>query len=283
MSIRIITDSGSDIDQKTAARWGVKVLPLTVRFGDEEFKDGITLSADDMYNRMIENGEIPKTSQVPPFDYEAAFREAVDAGDEVICIALSSGMSGCYQSAVIAAQQFGDKVSVVDSLNVSSSQYVMVRFARALMHMDKSREEIVRRLEQSLKHLHVIALPSTLEYVEKGGRIPKSVAKAGSILNIKPIITSGAEGKVELIGKGRGTASAYKQFTKLVMKTGGINPRLPVCLAYSGVSDAPIHDFMEAQPELFDGLEGNIQFTQIGPTVGTYTGPGAIALGYYSN
>ncbi len=282
MAIRIITDSGSDIKQKEARRWNVRVLPLTVRFGDEEFRDDIDLKADEMYARMEEKGEIPQTSQVPPFNYEAAFREAVEAGDEVICITVSSGMSGCYQSAMLAAQEFGDRVSVVDSLNVCASQYVLVRYARGLAHMGKSREEIVQRLENGKKRLHVIAFTETLEYVAKGGRVSKAVALAGGLLGIRPIITAGREGKVELIGKGRGTARAFKLFTKLVNKTGGIDGRLPVCIAYSGTSDSNMRAFLEQEAALFEGLEDKLHVTQIGATVGTYSGPGAIALGFFS-
>ena len=283
MSIKIITDSGSDINRQTAAKWDVRVLPLTVRFGDEEFFDGVTITADAMYDRMVKTGESPKTSQVPPFEYEKAFREAVEAGDDVICITLSSGMSGCWQSAMLAAEQFGGRVSVIDSLNACSSQYVMVYHARAMVRQNLDREEIVRRLEESRCRLHVIALPQTLEYLVKGGRLSKAAGMAGSILGIKPIITAGAEGKVEVLGKARGTSAAYRLFSNLVGKTGGIDTRLPVCISYAGVSDKSMHNFMKQQPDLFSGLEGKLHFSQIGPTIGTHLGPDAIALGYYSN
>ncbi len=281
MAIRIITDSGSDIRQKTARRWGVRVLPLTVRFGEEEYRDDVELTADAMYARMEEKGEIPQTSQVPPFDFEEAFREAMEAGDEVVCITCSSGLSGCYQSAMIAAGEFDGRVSVVDSLNVCASQYVLVRYAQGLVRMGRDREEIVRRLENNKKRLHVIALTETLEYAAKGGRVSRAVAMAGGLLNIKPIITAGREGKVELIGKARGTARAWSLFSKLIEKTGGIDRRLPVCMAYAGRSDENMRAFMKEEASLFEGLEDRLHTTQIGATVGTYSGPGAIAIGFF--
>lgn len=281
MAIRIITDSGSDIKQETAKKWGIQVLPLTVRFGYEEYLDDITLTADQLYTRMIRTGEIPKTSQVPPYDFEKAFEEAVEAGDTVICITCSSGLSGCYQSACIAAEKFGDKVDVVDSLNVCASQYVLVRYAEGLVRMGKSREEIVHRLERDKRRLHVIALVDTLEYVQKGGRISKAKALAGNLLHIKPIITADEEGKVRIIGKARGTRKGFKLFSDLVRETGGIDFGLPICMAYAGVSDANMLEYMEKEREIFEGKEDIIHQMQFGATVGTYSGPGAFAIGFF--
>ena len=281
MAIRIITDSGSDITQDMAKKWGIEVLPLTVRFGDDVYEDDVTIKADEMYTRMISSGEIPKTSQVSPGAYEDAFRAAVEAGDEVVCITLSSGMSGCYQSAMIAAEQFGDHVSVVDSLNVCASQFVLTRYARGLARHGKDRDEIVRRLERGKKRLHVIALVDTLEYARKGGRVSRTAALAGGLLGIKPIITAGSEGTVEVLGKARGMRSAYKLFGKLVEKTGGIDYRLPVCMAYSGLDDSNMNEFMSEQSGLFEGQEARIHMSRIGATVGTYSGPDAFAIGFF--
>ena len=99
MSVRIITDSASDISQELAAEWNITVLPLKVRFGEEEFLDGVTLSNREFYERLIETDEIPKTSQITPFDYRNEFEKAVNAGDEAVCFCLSSGVSGSFQSA----------------------------------------------------------------------------------------------------------------------------------------------------------------------------------------
>lgn len=281
MGIRIITDSGSDIRQELAKKWGITVLPLSIRFGEEEFLDDITLKADDLYRRMIETGEIPKTSQVPPFSFEIAFDQAVQEGDTVICITVSSGMSGCYQSACIAAKKFGDKVSVIDSLGVCASEYVLVRYAIGLAKMGKSHEEIVRRLERDKKRLHVISLVDTLDYVYKGGRLSLAARVAGTILNIKPIITADEDGKVKVLTKVRGQKNAFRMFTQLVEKTGGIDFSLPVCMAYSGLSDGNMRDYMKQESSLFAGQEKHIHVMQFGPTVGTYSGPGAFAVGFF--
>ena len=281
MGIRIITDSGSDIKQKTADKWGITVLPLSVRFGDEEFFDDVSLTADELYTRMINTGELPKTSQVPPYSYEEAFRRAVEAGDSVICICVSSGLSGCYQSACIAAEEFGDKVSVIDSLNVCASQYVLVRYAEGLVRMGKPHEEIVKRLERNKKRVHVIALVDTLEYAYKGGRLSLAAKMAGGLLNVKPIITADETGKVKILGKARGQKKAFHLFTELVEKTGGIDFSKPVCMAYSGLSDANMLEYMAQEASLFEGKEDNVYKMQFGATVGTYSGPDAFAIGYF--
>ena len=281
MSVRIMTDSGSDIKQKTADKWGITVLPLSVRFGDEEYFDDVTLTADELYMRMSNTGELPKTSQVPPCSYEEAFRKAVDAGDTVICICLSSGLSGCYQSACIAAKEFGGKVSVIDSLNACASQYVLVRYAEGLVRMGKTHEEIVQRLEYNKNRGHVIALLDTLEYAYKGGRLSRATKVAGSLLHVKPIITADETGKVKILGKARGHKKAFSLFTELVEKTGGIDFSKPVCMAYSGLSDANMLEFMAQEASLFEGKEDKVYKMQFGATVGTYSGPGAFAIGYF--
>lgn len=281
MGITIITDSGSDIKQDTAKKWGIKVLPLMVRFGDEEFLDDLTLTADDMYRRMINTGELPKTSQVPPYAFELAFREAVEQDNTVICITTSSGMSGCYHSACIAARHFPGKVTVIDSLNVCASLYVLVRYAEGLVRMGRTHEEIVHRVERDRHRLHVISLVDTLDYVRKGGRISTAKALAGSVLRIKPIITADEEGKVKVIGRGRGENNAYRLFSQLVDETGGIDFSLPVCMAYSGLTDENMRRYMQKEAALFEGRENEIHVVQFGATVGTYSGPDAFAIGYF--
>ena len=281
MAIRTMTDSGSDISQATAKRWGIRVFPLPVSFGDEEFLDDVTLTADDLYRRMLDTGEIPRTSRVPPYIYEVAFAEAAAAGDTVICITLSSGMSDCYQSACAAAEKFGDRVSVVDSLNVCASQFALVRYAEGLVRMGKTHAEIVQRLERDKQRLHVISYVDTLEYVYKGGRLSLFQALAGGLLRIKPIITADEEGKVRVLGQASGRKNAYQILTQSVEDAGGIDFTLPVCMSYSGLSDEYMQVYMRQEAGLFEGKENQFHRTRFGPTVGTYSGPGAFAIGFF--
>ena len=129
MSIRIITDSASDISQETAGKWGITVLPLTVRFGEEEYLDGVTLPPHAFYEKLAETDTIPKTSQITPYVYGKTFEEAVKAGDEVLCFCLSSGVSGSVQSAQLAAQEYPGKVFVIDTKQFCISEYIIVERA----------------------------------------------------------------------------------------------------------------------------------------------------------
>lgn len=165
MAIRIITDSASDITQEEARTWGIQVLPLRTIFGEEEFLDGVTIDHQTFFQRLIESDVLPTTSQLSPFQYEGPFQEAVKAGDEVVCITLSSKLSGCYQSAVIAAE--GLPVVLVDSLSVTVGQRILVELALQLRDQGLSAQEIGAVLEQEKPHIRLIALLDTLEYLKK--------------------------------------------------------------------------------------------------------------------
>ena len=120
MSIRIICDSASDINQKTAKEMGITVLPLKIIFGKEQYLDGINMSHHEFYEKLESEDKLPTTSQVSPYDYERVFKEASEEGDTVICITLSAKLSGCNQSAHIAASEYEKQVYIVDSENVGS-------------------------------------------------------------------------------------------------------------------------------------------------------------------
>ena len=154
MSVRIITDSASDISQELAAEWSITVLPLKVRFGEEEFLDGVTLSNREFYERLIETDEIPKTSQITPFDYRSEFEKAVNAGDEAVCFCLSSGVSGSFQSACVAAQEFEGKIFVVDTQQFCISEAVIVERAVQMRGSGMSAVEIYTAIEEEKRVNH---------------------------------------------------------------------------------------------------------------------------------
>ncbi|SFC34762.1 DegV family protein [Butyrivibrio sp. YAB3001] len=280
MAVRIITDSASDIPQEKAKEWGIKVLPLTVRFGDEEFLDGVTLSSVDFYKKLIETDEVPKTSQISPFVYSEEFRKADECGDELIYFSLSSGVSGSYQSACLAAQDFSENIHVVDSKQFCISEYVIVQRAVQLRDQGKNAKEILEIMEPEIKKAHVIAVFDTLEYLKLGGRISSVAAFAGNILMIKPVITI-EDGVVKVIGKARGSKNGHNMLMEFVKKTGGIDYDKPTCLAYSGFSDEMLKKYVQDSKALYEGHEDDIQYAVAGATIGTYTGPGAIAFAYF--
>ena len=189
MAVRIITDSASDIRQSQAEEWGIKVIPLKVRFGEEEYLDGVTMKPREFYSRLVETDEVPKTSQITPYVYGKTFEEAVKAGDEVLCFCLSSGVSGSVQSAQLAAQEYPGKVFVIDTKQFCISEYIIVERAVQLRDAGMPAEEIAKTVSEEQKDAHVIAVFDTLEYLKLGGRLSAAAAAVGSILRLKPVLT----------------------------------------------------------------------------------------------
>lgn len=280
MAVRIITDSASDITQEKAKEWGIKVLPLTVRFGDEEFLDGITLSSEDFYRKLIETDAVPKTSQISPLSYTEEFTAADENGDELIYFTISSGVSGCYQTACMIAQDFSENIHVVDTKQFCISEYIIVQRAVQLRDQGLNAREILEIMEKDIKKAHVIAVFDTLEYLKLGGRISSAAAFAGNLLMIKPVITIDG-GVVKVIGKARGSKNGHNMLMEFVKKTGGIDVEKPTCLAYSGLSNENLMKYVEDSKALYEGYEDRLQFAIAGAAIGTYTGPGAIAFAYF--
>ena len=277
--IRIITDSASDIVDNR--REDLTVLPVSITFGSEEFRDGITLTHEAFYEKLIECDALPVTSQVAPFAFEEAFREAVEAGGQVIAITLSSKLSGTYQSACIGAEGFGGKVRVVDSENASIGQHALVEYALRLKSAGLSFEEIVERLEADKGRIRLIALLDTLEYLKKGGRISKAAAMAGSLLSIKPVIAIQG-GEVAILGKARGSKQGNNLLAEQITKTGGIDFEKPFVLGYTGLDDSVLQKYIVDHEAFWKSSVDALETSSVGGTIGTHVGPGAIGVAFFS-
>ena len=280
MGVMIIADSASEVSQETAKEWGIKVIPLKIRFGEEEYLDGVTLSNKRFYELLIESDELPKTSQISPADYEDCFKAAVEAGDEVVCLTISSGVSGCVQSANIAAAEFEGKVHVVDTMQFCISYYVLVEYAVRLRDAGKSAKEIADEITRVREKAIVLAVFDTLEYLKAGGRLSSTAAFVGEVLSIKPVITI-TNGIVEVIGKARGSKKGNNMLISKVKEIGGIDFTMPVVTGYTGLSDDLLQKYLEDSRDLYDGEIKDIRKVSVGATVGTYAGPGAIAVAFY--
>lgn len=284
MAIKIITDSASDITQAEAEKLGITVIPLNVSFGDESYKDGVDLDHHGFYDKLIETDVFPKTSQISPYEYEEYFRKATENGDTVLCITLSSKLSGSFQSANIAADEIGTGVYVLDSLNVTIGQRILIMMALDLIEKGKTIEEIIKTLEEEKHYIHLIALLDTLEYLKKGGRISATVAAAGTLLNIKPVIAV-QEGEVVFLGMARGSKNGNNKLIELVKKENGINFSKPLSLAYTGHSRAVLDKYLEDSKSIYEEFTsagGVIPTSTVGCTIGTHIGPGAIALAFFA-
>ena len=281
MAIRILTDSASDISPEKAQEWNITVIPLKVRFGDTEYLDGVTLRPKQFFEKLIETDELPKTSQITPYEYEQEFEKARSAGDQLICFTISSGVSGCYQSACFAAQEYADCVTVIDTQQFCISQYIIVERAVQLRDQGLSYEEIVRMIREELKDSHVIAVFDTLEYLRLGGRLSAAAALTGTLLSSKPVLTI-EDGIVKILGKARGSRHSENMLTENIAKLGKIDYDRPVCLGYTGTNDDFLQKYVRDSKALYEGYEDHLQVAEVGATIGTYSGPGAIAVAFFA-
>lgn len=277
--VRIITDSGCDLTREEAEKLGVQVIPITVTFGEEEYQDGVTLTTAQFYEKLIQAKELPHTSQIPPYAYGEIFRACIEAGDTVVCLSLSSKLSGSYRNAAAAAEDF-EGVYAVDTMNVCIGQQCLVRLAARLRDEGMDAARIAARLEEVRGRVRVLALLDTLEYLKKGGRISPTVAFAGEVLGIKPVV-SVTDGEVALAGKARGSKNGNNLLRKLIEETGQIDFSLPCVLGYTGLNDELLRRYMEDNTDLFEG-HTDIPISAIGATVGTHIGPGCVGAAYFN-
>lgn len=278
MNIQIITDSASDIIDRS--REDVTVLPMTITFGDVQYQDGVNLTHQEFYERLIENGELPTTSQIPPYDFEAAIKKSIAEEKAVIIITMSSKLSGTWQSACIAASEYEQNVYVVDSENVTVGERALVEYALRLKDQGMTASAIVEKLEEEKKNIHLIALLDTLEYLKKGGRVSKAAAFAGGILSIKPVVAI-ADGEVTILGKARGSKQG-NNFLVQKIKESGIDFEKPYFLGFTGLNDTLLQKYIEDSKELWQDHTQNLPVSTVGGTIGTHAGPGAIAVAYFA-
>ncbi len=278
MPIRIIADSASDYLPPYPS--ALTVLPLTVSFGDEQFLDGVDLSHRQFFEKLIERDELPITSQINPDQFETAFRAAVEAGEDVVCVTLSSKLSGTCQSARIAAEEFPGKVWVVDSLNAALGEGILVRRAIQLARQGLDAAALSSKLDAEKKDICLVALLDTLEYLKRGGRLSSTAAFVGGLLSIKPVITI-RDGEVILLGKARGSRNGNNLLIEEIGKTTGIDFDRPYLLAYSGLSDDLLQKYIVDSRSLWEGRTKELPITTIGGTIGTHIGPGAVGVAFF--
>ncbi len=278
MSVKIITDSASDITNKGAEN--LAVLPMKLSFGDEDYLDGITISHKEFYEKLVETDSLPKTSMVNPFDFMEVIDRAKEEYDEIVIITLSSKLSGTYNSAVMAAEDYKN-VYVVDSENVCVGEKVLVEYALILANKGMTAKEIVEKLEEKKKSICLIALLGTLEYLKKGGRISSAAGLVGEVLSIKPVITI-SDGEVAILGKARGSKKGNNLLTQEIEKCGGIDFEMPYSLAYSGFDDTMLRKYIQDNEHIWKNSADSLPIGTVGGTIGTHAGPGAIAVAFFS-
>lgn len=276
MNTRIITDSTADLLPQWKEK--VSVVPLTLNFGEEVYVDGISISHKAFYEKLVETDTLPTTSQATPGAFSAEFSK-LSEGEEAVVITLSSSLSGTYQSAMIAASEYNN-IYVVDSCSAAIGGGILVALALEMAEKGMTAKQIADTLEEEKKKIVLIALVDTLEYLKKGGRVSKTLAFAGSILNIKPVIALD-EGKIVMLGKARGSRQGNNLLVQQIEKAGGVDFSKPLLLGYTGLSDALLLKYIEDSKHLWAEGVKQVPYTTIGSVIGTHAGPGAIAVAFF--
>lgn len=274
--IRIITDSTSDINHEKAAELGIIIVPLTVHFGSQSYRDGIDITKDEFYKKLAVAETLPNTSQVNPDVFAKLFQRYIDEGDEIVGVFISTDMSGTCQSAFIAREMVSqEKIHIVDSRSTTFGMAILIHVAVQMRDQGKNAAQIAETLTGLTKRLRLLAVVDTLKYLKMGGRISSATAFVGGILGINPLIAI-KDGKVESIGRARGKKSGMDQILEKIR----IEPIDTAYPASFGHSNTP-EDLRECISFFTRNLNIPQYFTgDIGITVGTHIGPGAVGISY---
>jgi len=277
MAIKLIIDAGCDLNAEQAEALGVILIPMTIRFGEEEYRAGFDISNEEFYQKLIAGKELPTTSQPVPYDFETVFQSVKEAGDEAVVLCISSALSGTYQSAKIAAADYEECIHVVDTRAVTVAQRILLDYAISLKNHGASANEIAAEIEKRKAYVCAFGAVESLEYLIKGGRLSKTAGAVGTVLGIRPVLCL-ADGALEVAGKARGPKAAITMTHNLIDSI-GIDFSMPIGLGYTGGDPQVINPFLEVANNAWAGH--NVPVYQVGSTVGTHTGPGLFLAAFF--
>jgi len=272
----LVTDSTAYLSAEAVRQLDVRVVPLCVHFAEQEFKEGVELSNEEFYKRLREAAELPTTSQPSAGEFLEVFQELVDAGHEVITITISSKLSGTWNSAMAARDMLPDaKISVVDSLSTAVGLKHQVEAAARAIASGATRNEVVARIEVVKGSTYLLFVVDTLEYLAKGGRIGNAKAFLGTLLKVKPILIL-QDGAIEPLEQVRSKRKAQARMLELIQNhVAGNSSNVQVSLVHALVPDEACIVAQELSTRL-----GGVPVTidELGPVIGTHTGPGVVGV-----
>lgn len=275
--IKIITDSTADLPEYVASKHDIEVLPLLVYFGEQSYLDGVEINLHNVLNRIKEGDIFPRTSQVIPARFYECFKKYLEDGYKIVCITLSSKMSGTYQSACMAKEMLEtDDIVVIDSLNVTSGLGLLTLKACNLRDEGLNIKEIESEIIKAIPHVKSVLAFATLDNLVKNGRLSKTAGIIGNVLGIKPIL-SVKDGEMVVIDKTRGTKKAINYILEYIQKTGIKNDEASVLLH---VENKDILDTLRV--ELLEKDQEFYEF-EVGCTVGVHAGEGACGIFFIEN
>lgn len=277
MSIRIVIDSTSDVTNDIIEKYNIKMVPLTVNFEKESFLDKIELNSKDFFEKLAASEKLPTTTLVSPGAFVEAFSEILMEGDQVLGLFLASEFSGTYDSARMAKDMIGSNdIHIIDTRSVCLGSFALILEAIELVQQNKTIEEVVEELEKLKDNIVAIAALDTLKYLEKGGRLSKGQAVVGSLLNIKPIIGI-KDGKLSVIEKTRGKNKTIKWIDEWIEKN-NYDLSDKTVLLFHGNSYEQLKLLRETIEDKYKIK--NIIEQEVGPVIGTHSGPGVLGVGF---
>ena len=279
-NISIITDGSCDIPKEVIEKYQVKLLPLNFQFEDQiEYGSERTIDIEDFYKRL-ENGEVAKTSACSPSSAIEIMKKELDKGNDVICVTISSSMSCTFNNIRLASLELLDsypeqRITVIDSLTASMAMGMMVIKACMMRDEEYSYDQIVEFLEENKQSFHVEFYVNDLQYLARGGRLNPAIAKIGGLIGIKPILSVTANGTIESVCKARKTSGAIKQIKeRYLASTVG---KEMICILQSNNLDKALS--LKADLELEQSF-AKVYIAEIGPAIGSHTGPKCLGLAY---
>jgi DegV family protein with EDD domain len=281
MTIKIVTDSTADLPKGLLEELDIQIVPLKIHFGEESYLDSITLTSDQFYEKLASSEKLPTTSQPSPIDFTDVYERIAEEGDaEILSIHLSGSLSGTVQTASIAAGMVEDKVRVhvLDSKIASYALGMVVIEAARAAREGKTLAACLEAAERVIQTQRVFFVLDTLTYLQKGGRIGKASALVGSLLNVKPILTIDETGTVAPVEKIRGKKKAVARIIEMVKEYAGDSSVVAAAIYSTGEEEAKV--LAEEVARALNVVE-SVAIGQLGPVIGTYGGPGLLAVSVY--
>ena len=281
MAIRILTDTTCDISLSKQQELDIRILPIRVIFGDQEYIEGVNLTKQEFFKKLAVCEKLPSTTQITPAELCDYFKEYLDAGDEIICMFISSELSGTHNNVHIAKDMLngkgGERIHIVDTKAITFSLGVLVLEAVKLRAEGMSAAALCAEMNELRKKIKLWAVMDTLKYLKMGGRLSGAAAVVGTLLNIKPVITV-RDGQVHSLTKGKGYKKAM-QLLLQIMKDHPVDFGRSITFGSSDsqeMLDAVIKDIKAVYPDI-----KNYEALEIGSVVGTHIGPRCAGIAYF--
>lgn len=274
--IQLVTDSSADLTQELLNAYNISVIPLTIAIDGQEYLEGVDLTPQEFYKKMFNSKQLPKTSQPSPATFAKGFKVLADKGS-ILCLTISSGLSGTYQSACLGGEMSGADVKVFDTLAGSLGHGLQLIEAGKLIKQGFSLNKILEYLEGFRKHANILILLNTLENIVKGGRLSKFQGQLAKVLDIK-VLLEGVEGKVEIVEKIRGA----KRFLNRALDIIGERKKdfSETVFGITHVDNLKAAEFLKA--ELMERYHPkDVIINYMGATMGTYAGKGGMIVSFY--